>query len=207
MRKYLLTIFFSSLFLISHASALEVLVEAKAAFFRPVGDRFKDIYSKNGIYGAELTVPVWNDFALFGSASYSSASGRSDEEGHKTNVQIIPIGLGVKYFFPQECFDLYVGAGLDFIILRTHDHEKHVIKHISKNGVGGLFKVGLIKDIYEDYFCDLFVEYSLKEFKGDGCHHDKVYGAKANLNSWRLGVGLGYRFGYPYKRSRVFRCS
>lgn len=193
--KYLAAALLASLFLFTGATAWEVMLEGKAANLRPTSSNFREIYGNGGIYGGEVTVPVWRNFALFGSASYYSKDGHSTAEHHKTKLELIPIGIGVKYFIPFDCYDFYLGAGIDILLLKTHDKAEHVRKHISKSGVGGLFKGGVVYDISENVFFDLFAEYSLKEFSGEGNHDERVYSIKADISNWRLGIGIGYRFG------------
>lgn len=177
-------------------SAIETLVEGKAAYFLPQRHKFRRIYSGGGMYGLEISGSATQN--LYGWVSVDSFTKKGTSLGapHRTRISMIPLAIGVKYFTPLCCLpaDLYVGAGLLGTHVRMHDHSPYVKRHPSKWGIGGIAKLGVLFN-YGPCFVDLFTNYSYCHVEFHG-HHGKrkVYRNSMNVGGWIFGAGLGYRF-------------
>lgn len=169
---------------LSSAEASEVWIEGKVAYFYPTSHKFRQIYGKNAIYGAEITVPLQSRFALWASADYNKENGRSIGLHNKTTASIIPLGFGLKYFIPFYKADFYFGAGVDYIFLNVHNHSRYV-KNVHRQGWGWSTKTGIIVDLTCNWFIDISANYTNKWFT--------FHRAKANISFASAGIGIGYK--------------
>lgn len=181
----------------TNLNARDVLVEGKAAYFAPTDNKFRKIYSGGGIYGGEITVNLYDNLSGWLSADYFIKDGSSIGEHDSTRITLIPIGIGLKYFIPINCADLYIGAGALGISVDMKDRSPFVIHHISKWGLGGIAKAGALFYIAEELFADLFTSYTYSELGFHQTDHGRVTRRHANLSGWSFGIGIGYRFGCP----------
>jgi len=176
-------------------SAVDVLVEAKAAYFYPFNDTFRDIYGNGGgMYGGEATFKVCNNFYGWVSGDYFRKDGSSIGENDPTTIEIVPIGLGVKQFFPCGCTDFYLGAGILTTYLHMRDDSPFVIPSTTKWGVGAIGKAGLIYNINKSFFLDLFLNVSYTRIDFHDTNDDTVIRHDADLSGCFIGGGIGYRF-------------
>jgi hypothetical protein len=212
MKKMILAFALLCLSWFQTTEAFDIMVEGKAAWFHPTDKKFRRIYDNGGLYGGEITVPFCNGLALFGSVDYFSRKGHSinrcnlavDGSKHRdrTRIRIIPVALGVKYFYSLPCFceflnmDLYVGAGVQWNCLKIRDHSNFVKKHTSKCSVGGIYKIGSIIRLSCDWFLDLFVNYSDNCAHFHRSKHRNIKRSNADLSAWIIGAGIGYNFNF-----------
>jgi hypothetical protein len=78
------------------AGAATVRVELKAGYFHPTEQAFLDIYGGGPRYGGELDVRLWKGFDVWLGGSYFSREGELTFTKEKTELQIMPIGAGLK---------------------------------------------------------------------------------------------------------------
>ena len=79
------------------AGAAAVRVELKASYFRPTEQAFLDICGGGPRYGGEVSIGLWKGFDLWLGGNYFSREGELSFTKEKTELQIIPIGAGLKY--------------------------------------------------------------------------------------------------------------
>lgn len=186
-----------SLMLASTVSALsaDTLLEAKGAYFSPTDYRFRKIYSGGGQYGAEITHSFWcPNLYLFGSVDNFYKKGSSIGASNDTSITLVPIALGLKYFYPIKCFDVYAGLGIVGTYMHTKDIAEPLRRNTKRWGVGGIAKAGVIYDVGCNIFLDLFTSYTYTEINFHN-HGSLVRRHNANLSGWAIGAGIGYRFG------------
>ncbi len=179
-------------------SARDVILEFKGAYFLPTNDIFKSMFHRGGaLYGPELTVQLCPESCLYGFASvdYLKAHGRSIGECDPTNVQLIPLAFGLKYFIPQwyDCVDFYLGLGFQAIDVRTKNCIAGSVTRFTNWGFGGIAKAGSYWYLPCNFVIDIFVDYSF--VKVDRCGSSPCLDfPKANISGAIFGVGLGYKF-------------
>lgn len=172
-----------------------VLLGATGAYYLPTNQIFKQIYGHGGgIYGLEMSVRTWQELYAWTSISYFSKDGRSIGEGDKTELKLVPIGVGLKYFFPIGCWDIYLSGGVLASYLHLQDYSPFVIKSTSKWTVGGTGKIGVMWNFAEYFFIDAFTSYSYMKFDFDSTHGGKIIPHNANLSGWAFGGAFGFRF-------------
>lgn len=184
----------------------DYLLELKAAYFLPTGDRFKNVYGGSGIYGLEFTFQakdflyVWTsaDFYLKSGHAYGSAC----TSPSSTDIWFLPFAAGIKLFCPINIVDLWLGGGVLGTYVNVKDHNPNVISSISKWGVGGIVKAGAIINCTKYLFVDLFTDYSFMQIPFHDTRKGTVIPHKADLSGWSFGGSIGYRFGERYTRSK-----
>lgn len=195
------TIFLISLLSFLSSEAREVIFEFKGAYFLPTNHDFKRIFNGSALYGPELTVQLYNEknWYAFASLDFYQKKGKSCGLCSPTKLTLIPLGLGVKYFFPTcyEQVDFYLGLGFQPEWAHTKDCSPFVNKKISRWGFGGIGKAGMFCNLPCNFLIDIFVDYSFVwTSKGDSCKSctGPVVPLRANLSGAIFGFGVGYRF-------------
>ncbi len=172
----------------------DCILEFKGAYFRPTSHLFKKIYRGGAIYGPEVTVEICNNWYGFFSADFFNKRGRSIGLHTPTKVNIVDIGIGLKYFVPFCYGDFYVGLGALPTRLHTHDESPYVIQYRTKWACGGIAKVGAYFDLPHCFTLDIFFNYSFVKVGFKNPPNPPTQSHSARLNGWWVGAGLGYRF-------------
>ena len=190
------TIVYLSLFFLCmavHAEAFETWLQGDVGYFYPTSDKFRQIYQENALYGGEITVPLPKRWALWASADYYKTKGHSIGLNDPTNINLVPLGLGVKYILPLGSMtQFYVGAGACYLFLNVHNDSPFVKEHVHLNGWGWVAKTGLMMNLSDRWFLNLFADYMDKQFTTHPTSGQKV---KVNVSNVSVGLGLGYKFG------------
>lgn len=176
------------------ARAYDVLLEFKGAYFLPTNTLFRKIYNGSAIYGPELTAGCYKNLYGFVSVDYFSKQGRSIGLCSPTKMNMLNLGIGLKYLVPFCYGDFYVGLGALPTRLHVKDGSRYVIPCRTKWGCGGVAKVGAYFDLPKSFFVDLFFDYSFATIPFPCCPTAPVQSYNAKLNGCWFGVGLGYRF-------------
>ncbi len=187
-----------ALFLFAYASIFsrDILLEFKAAYFLSTDSCLKSIYGKGGaLYGPEVTFQLGEDENWYGFASvdFLKKNGRSVGLCDPTQMRIVPLAIGLKYFVPFWYGDFYVGLGFQPVHLKTINCSQYVAQVTSKWGFGGIAKIGTYFDLPCNFLLDLFIDYSFVKVGCNSCS-DLVTPLKANISGAIFGAGLGYRF-------------
>ncbi|MFI5334998.1 MAG: hypothetical protein ACHQT8_07575 [Chlamydiales bacterium] len=188
---------------VNHAQATDVFAEVKAAYFRPTSDKFRDVYGSGGIYGVEATCQLWKPVYGWMSADYFYKSGHSTSSGggSSTKATLVPLAFGLKYLVPYKCTDFYLGLGPTFTYIHFTDHSPFVIRHSSKWGYGAIGKAGALLNFKKHFFLDLFTSYSYLKARFSNTDGGKVLRPRLDLSDWRIGAGLGVRWGGPKQKT------
>lgn len=172
-----------------------LFVEFKAGYFLPFDHFFRDIYSGGGgIVGGELSYRVYSKFYAWLTGDFFFEEGLSIGDQDDTEIYIVPIGLGLKYFFPYKCLDFYLGGGLLVTYLHMEDHSPFVIPRSSKWGAGGIAKAGLIMKLNQHVFIDLFTSYNYTRIHFHDTDGGRVVRHTADLSGLIFGGGIGFAF-------------
>ena len=176
----------------------DILLEFKGAYFLSTSKVFREIYNNGGcLFGPEVTFKLMDCLYGFASIDYLTKSGHSIGLCDYTRVNLLPLGIGLKYM--ESCCDnvqLYVGLGFQPVRLQTKNCSPFVIQNQKKWGFGGIAKIGAYVDLPCHFLLDFFIDYSFVKVK---CGPDQsctgyVEPRKANLSGVVFGAGLGYRF-------------
>jgi len=185
--------------IVSPAVARDIILEFKGAYFLPTGSRFKDIYGGGALYGPELTVQLCEDknWYLFTSIDYFSQDGHSLGLCDKTEVKMILLALGLKYFMPvcNDRIDVYLAAGFEPVNVRTKNCSQFVLAERSEWSLGGIAKFGAYYHLPHNFLIDLFVGYSGAHIGSNDCKClPSLQFLKAQVSGAIFGAGLAYKF-------------
>ena len=84
------------------------IIEFRPSYFYPVSSSFRQIFHDGGVnYQLTAAFPVYGGehrwlrgIDIWGAVDYFSREGRSTGLYNKTSICIVPLTLGIKYFFP-----------------------------------------------------------------------------------------------------------
>lgn len=192
-KLFLIKALFIACFSLSSLEAIEVLPEARAAYYHATDRHFRDIYSETGLYSIETSVEAWNRIYPWASLGFLYTSGSSEGEGDSTELYMIPIGLGAKYIFDLDWFQPYLGLGMVVAYSHIHNQSKYVAQHQSEWGVGGIAKSGFLAYLTKNVFLDIFCDYTYLKVTFDDSGKN-TSNRRADLSGVYIGGGVGYRF-------------
>lgn len=176
---------------ITHYSAL---VEAKIAYFRPTDSKIRRIYDRGiPMGGLEGSVQAWRWLYPWASVSYLQQIGHTQTLHNRTQVQLVPIGFGLKFLWDFKPLSVYAGAGPLISYVRMKDYSPYVSPTSSKWAWGGVGKVGLIFFPVKHFSVDIFADYSYMKFDF-GNSGGNVIRTDANFSGWSFGGALGVAF-------------
>ena len=157
-------------------------VKVGVHYFSPPEQRFKDVYGNGITYTGEVGIGIWKGFKLWIGASYFTKKGELFFTKEKTKVQILPIGLGIKYQLTEGRANLYTGIGLNYYQFK----ETNPIGDVSKGGLGYVGEVGVFIRVIGGLILDFRMDYS----------YCKIKPASRNINigGLKAGIGIGYQF-------------
>ncbi len=170
----------------------DILVEARAAYFYPTDSAFRSIYNESGLYSVEASYSSFGKIHPWASVGMFYKSGHTVAENTKTSIIIVPLALGLKYQCYWKCIKPYIGLGILVPYLHTKDDSPFVIKVRNKWGVGAIVKSGIIYDITNCFFADLFLDYSWAKINFGKT--SKTSGRTADISGISVGAGIGYHF-------------
>lgn len=173
--------------------AMDSLIEAKGAFYYPTSSTFRQIYSSEGMFGLEASFKTWRQLYSWASGSVFMKNGHSIGLGDRTRIVFYPIGAGIKYLFPVDWMDFYLGGGPLGVYMHIHDHASTVTPKTCRWGGGGIVKGGAILNISHYLFFDFFTDYSFLYVPIP--KRQNMITHNANLSGWSIGAGVGLRFG------------
>lgn len=201
--KRLLTVLLSIFILnVPSIEARDLIFEFKSGAFLPTDHNYREIYGTASVfYNPEFTVQLVEEkpWYIFFSVAYTSKEGKSIGFCTRTKVEILPLGIGVKYVIPFRYGNFYVGLGWQPTYLRTFNCSESVQNYTAKWGQGGIGKLGVYFDLPRDFRFDIFADYSFVHVgscsKNPCCNVTKfVVPIKATVSGALLGVGIGYCF-------------
>lgn len=167
---------------------LDLLVQFKPGYFYPQNNNFRKIYHGGFIAMFEIDFPASKRLHLCVDAGYFSKNGNINSLNIKTKIDIIPIGIGLKYLIPISNSDLYIKLGPNIVHIKVEQfyvNEKH---KIFKNTFGATFGAGWLFDIYKRWSGSIYSEYL---FNREKINNKTSFTYNGGLI---IGGGLGYRF-------------
>ncbi|MBV8660597.1 MAG: hypothetical protein JO129_00410 [Candidatus Dependentiae bacterium] len=180
-----------TIFVPAHKAKRDILLEFSAAVFVPSNETFKSIYNNCPEFSIELTGLMFNQLYAFTSVDFLRKDGVTPNFASPTQVNIVNLALGAKYFFNFSHVDLYFGIGIAPTYLCTIDQIPETFKQ-SQWSCGGIAKSGLIVNLPHAMFLDFFFDYSF--VKSSSYSSSPTILQNTILNGCVLGIGFGYRF-------------
>jgi hypothetical protein len=97
------------------AAAARLSFRAGASYFLPSDKVFRDIYGGGTSYGAELALSLGRRWEAWLSASLFQKTGRLTFTGEETEIRLIPVLAGARFFFARARLQPYLGLGAGYI--------------------------------------------------------------------------------------------
>lgn len=142
----------------------------------------------------ETNINVCGNWIGFFNAGYIWDEGRSLGLSNKTEFSLVPLTLGLKRLWCfGESTDVYLGAGLAYSYLSTHDHSEFVRQHTHKWGFGGIFKTGFYYYYSDCFFFEGFADYLYQPYNFASSSNDGhfVEGTHLDMSGIKVGLGIG----------------
>jgi outer membrane protein W len=144
---------------------------------------YTEVYGKNNIaYSIDLGYQVHKSLQVFLHSDYFSVNGKLTYTEEDTELKIIPIELGVRYFWGKKRIFPYIGAGTGYYMYK----EENVIGTVDEKKFGFFGEGGLKYQFTEMFFIDLKVKYIF--LKVDGAEE------QVDLGGLALTGGIGISF-------------
>jgi len=197
MKKIFFLCFFSAFFgFIPHLQAhVQGSIKGKISYYYPINHTFRKIYDERAFYGVEGSIQAFKDLFVYTGVNLLPSSGQSIGENSKTDLWLVPLEVGLKYFFPiQNCYyEIYVAAAAAPFYVHIKDDSPFVVRKRTKWDIGGSFKGGLLLfPTRTGFMIDIFLNYFL--LKSDFSDTDKTVGRRADFSGLSAGTGIGYWF-------------
>ena len=183
---------------------LDIAIEARVAYYHPSSNRVRRIYNNGWAdYQLEISKGIFRDWRIWTGVSGFSEKGRSIGFKDHTRLQLIPVYLGIKYFFPLcNGFKIYAGGAACYSFLRIKDDSDYVHRHTHKNDWGGLIQSGVTYNFWNCAYISAFADYFFQEFKfhdsyrsSYSCYHSGyIERNKLDMSGYKIGVGIGMTF-------------
>lgn len=200
-----------------------ITAEARVGYYHPSSKRVRRIYGDGWAdYQFELSKSFKNfgglgnlcgcthlkdiEWRIWTGVSGFSKKGESIGFHDETELQLIPISMGLKIFYPILCnTKIFIGGAACYSLLHIHDHSKYVHENISKESWGGLFQSGMTYDFCNWAYATVFFDYYFQRFH----FHDHSFSGSSdftgssggyverfdlNMNGYKIGCGLGILF-------------
>lgn len=172
-------------------------VEAKVSAFFPQSKNLRQV-SANTIpfYEVEIARPFCNGWKAWAGVGYLSFQGRSACCKTDSDFYLVPVTLGLKYYYPLTCdLKVYAGLGACWSFLNNNDYSNYVHRHITTSSLGGLAEVGFTLCAGKGVFLDFFAQYLLQKFNFN-YHYIDQYTERhdVNFSGLKAGLGLGFEF-------------
>jgi hypothetical protein len=182
MKKTILFIVFFTIISVAVGTA-SVRIEAKAKYFMPSEQAFKDIYGSGVMYGGEIGIGIWQNFELCVTANTFTKNGELTFTEEETTLKIMPAGIGIKYVHPAGAtVDIYGGIGISYYSYK----EENPIGNVSTNKIGYFGTIGTYVKVIDGLFVDLFLDYSYCKIKPEEL--------SVNIGGLGVGAGIGFEF-------------
>jgi hypothetical protein len=167
---------------------VENSLEFRVAAFFHSSKLFRHIYgNSSACYQVEANVKIAEGFSFWTNVDWFSKHGHSIGLRNGTRVNIVNVGVGVKYFFKNcSCVLPYVGLGMCVGSIWVRNHSQFV-DDASKAVVGGVAKAGLYYPLNKYVFLDAFVDYNYQPVHFSRHHCVDIGGVKT-------GLGIGTHF-------------
>jgi hypothetical protein len=163
------------------AEAVAVRLEFKASYFQPLEQAFRDIYGGGLRYGGEVDIGLWRRFDVWLGGSYFSKEGELTFTKEKTELQIIPIGAGLKYRWTKGAIQFYTAVGLSSFQYK----ESNPIGNLSESQQGMTVEMGSYVKIAGGLLLDVFLNYSVSYLRSEDY--------EVNIGGLGVGIGLAYQ--------------
>jgi len=186
-----------------------VLLEFRPSYFYPISKGIRQAFHNGGVnYQITGAFPVYygnnawlQGLDVWAAVDYFSREGRTSGLGNKTRLRIVPLTLGLKYFFPDlgtvAPVNFYVASGMKYFFVYNYTDSDYAQKNVYANGMGGVVETGFTSTVMKHLVLDIFASYSFRTFGAPSISSSKypaVIPTGMNISGVNVGGGIGYKF-------------
>lgn len=164
--------------------AADFRIEARAHYFHPREQAFRDIYGSGPQFGGEFRVGLAGGLEIWLGGSYYAKKGLTTFTQEDIRIRIIPMGGGLYYGFPVGPFELYAGLGIQYFQYKETSIPER--GHITEGKIGHVVRLGSMVDVGKPLLLDISLEYITCKMKPADYQLD--------IGGISLGIGLGWEF-------------
>lgn len=173
-------------------SSSPFFLEGRVALFVPESKLFRDLYDVSPYYQLEASYRCHPVYSYFANISYLNKMGHSIPDGDDTEIQLVPISVGVKrhFQFSKKC-EAYLGIGPCFTFTRIYDYSPFAIRPVKKENFGVIIKSGITRT-FGKCRASLFVDYHNQTIHFHGIEQG-VERFSAKIGGFLFGLGIGVK--------------
>ncbi len=161
-------------------------LEIRYAGLYPTSNLFRHLYGNSSSWQLEVDQPMPFNLSVWSNLDYLSRGGEEKTCSVKTNVKILNLSLGLKYWLNyNDSTGFYIGLGPTLAKTQIKNKGHCFDEHDTRLSVGAILKTGVTYFFYKNMFLDIFVDYLYLPV------HFKKH---SNVGGFKPGVGLGLRF-------------
>lgn len=161
------------------AYSTEILFSARASYFMPGDQAFKDIYGGGIKFGGCMTFNLSDRFDIYFDGSYLQKKGELSYTKEETELSIVPILAGLQYRIKRGSFNPFFGIGAGYFSFK----ESNVIGEVSKGGIGFQGKAGGLFFFTDRLFFEVTAAYTYCRMKPADF--------SINIGGFEAGIGVG----------------
>ncbi len=172
-------------------------VDGRISYLYPLSDRIRDIYGNGWAdYTFEFFQTYYKKWTVWERVDWWEKEGHSTCLHNQTKMRLLSFKLGLDYQFKlTNHLNLYLGAGVDYNLLRIHNHSRFVKEHVHKNEFGFLTQTGLNYYFTKHFYANFNLEYLYQKFQfSKHTGHSHVRRNDVDLSCIQIGAGLGVSF-------------
>ena len=191
---------------IKKSDSTGILLEFRASYYYPTSKGIREAFDNGGVnYQITGSFPVYyganpwiRGINIWGAIDYFSKEGRTSGLNNKTRLRIVPLTLGLKYFFPAigttAPVNFYIGSGMKYFFIYNYTDSDYVKRNLYANGMGGVVETGFTTTVMKHLVFDVFASYSFKTFDAPSLSkYPAVEPTKTNMSGINVGGGIGYK--------------
>ncbi len=170
-------------------------IELKLGYFYFGDSTFRKIYRQDALdTQISASGAVWKWVRLYGAVNYISRDGRSIGGHNRTEIMFLPVSLGAQAMLDlSDDVKWYATLGPRYFYTHQENHFRGVNRSVNNHTVGGFVNTGIQVLFGDNFFIDLFGEYSYARAHFSS-NKQNVSGHTRQLGGLTLGGGLGYQF-------------
>jgi len=166
----------------TYTEALELEILLRGGYFQPSDENFREIYGGGLAYGGELNLRVSSNWWLCVGLDYFSRTGQLTFTKERTELTIIPLGMGLAYFQSLHPAEVYLALGWHYFKYK----ESNPIGMAEKGSSGVTLEPGILLVVFRGLRLRVFFRYSYYRLQPADY--------RINIGGLQPGLALGYRF-------------
>ena len=170
------------------------ILEFRVSYFRPFSKTLRKLTGEGAVYGLEATIPLYRGWNVWAAVDYYSKNGTMQGIHRSVHITMVPITLGLKYFYYfNRFYGLYAGGGGKYYFVEEINRVFPMHKTTHRNGLGGVMEIGNVFCM-KDFVIDIFSSWSFKKIDGPNQLPPNATSFSFQVGGWNIGMGLGYKF-------------